>query len=136
MIKAASIPASTVSAIDVPYFGRRIKVKGTRTYEDWNVTIINDENFRVRKAMEEWSKRLNTYSGNLLDFGSSAPAEYKSRAEVVQYGQTGDILRTYLFEGIFPINIGAIDLNWETGDAIEEFPVTFAIDYWEVPGEA
>lgn len=135
MVKAAQLPASTVSQIEVPYFGRRIKVAGTRTYENWSVTVINDEDFKIRRAIETWSRRVNTYIGNLRDFGTSAPAEYKSRAEVIQYGQTGNILRTYQFEGIFPLNIGAIELNWESGDQVEEFTVEFAVDYWTVPGE-
>lgn len=135
MVQAASLPASTVSQIEVPYFGRRIKVAGTRSYENWSVTIMNDEDFKVRRAIETWSRRVNTYIGNLREFGSSAPAEYKSRAEVIQYGQTGQVLRTYMFEGIFPLNIGAIDLNWESGDQIETYQVEFAVDYWTVPGE-
>lgn len=135
MVKAAQLPASTVSAIEVPYFGRRIKVAGTRTYENWSVTVINDEDFKIRRAIESWSRRINTYIGNLRDFGTAAPAEYKSRAEVIQYGQTGNILRTYQFEGIFPLNVGAIELNWESGDQVEEFQVEFAVDYWTVPGE-
>jgi hypothetical protein len=135
MVKAAQLPASTVSQIEVPYFGRRIKVAGTRTYENWSVTVINDEDFKIRRAIEAWSRRINTYIGNLRDFGTAAPAEYKSRAEVIQYGQTGNILRTYQFEGIFPLNIGAIELNWESGDQVEEFTVEFAVDYWTVPGE-
>lgn len=136
MVKAAQLPASTLSQIDVPYFGRRIKVSGTRTYENWGVTVINDEDFRIRRAIETWSKRINTYVGNTRDFGSASPAEYKSRAEVIQYGQKGNVLRTYQFEGVFPLNIGAIELNWESGDAIEEFQVEFAVDYWTVPGES
>lgn len=135
MVKAASLPASTLSEVQVPYFGRRIKVPGTRNYENWTVTVINDEDFKVRRAIEAWSRRINTYQGNIRDFGSAAPAEYKSRAEVIQYGQAGNILRTYLFEGLFPLNISAIELNWESGDAIEEFQVEFAVDYWTVPGE-
>ena len=135
MVKAAQLPASTVSQIEVPYFGRRIKVAGTRTYENWSVTVINDEDFKIRRAIEAWSRRINTYIGNLRDFGTAAPAEYKSRAEVIQYGQTGNILRTYQFEGIFPLNVGTIELNWESGDQVEEFTVEFAVDYWTVPGE-
>lgn len=135
MVKAAQLPASTISQIEVPYFGRRVKVAGTRTYENWSVTVINDEDFKIRRAIEAWSRRVNTYTGNLRDFSTAAPAEYKSRAEVIQYGQTGNILRTYQFEGIFPLSVGAIELNWESGDQIEEFQVEFAVDYWTVPGE-
>jgi hypothetical protein len=135
MCKAASLPASTLGEIPVPYFGRNIKVGGVRTYENWSITIINDEDFLVRKAMETWSKRINTYIGNTRDFTDANPENYKARAEVVQYGQVGNVLRAYQFEGIFPLNIGAIQTSWAEGDQIEEFTVDFAVDYWAVSGE-
>lgn len=136
MTKAASLPASTIGQIPVPYFGRTIKVVGTsRTYENWSVTVINDEDFRVRKALEAWSRQMNTYVGNQRGYNTSAPAEYKSRAQVQQFSQTGEVLRTYIFEGLFPVNVGPIELNWENGDAIEEFTVEFSLDWWEVAGE-
>lgn len=136
MVKAAQLPASTIGNIPVPYFGRHMKVAATsRTYENWSVTVINDEDFRVRKGLEAWSRQMNTYVGNMRGFGTSAPAEYKSRAQVQQFSQTGQVLRTYIFEGLFPLNISPIELNWESGDQIEEFTVEFSLDWWEVAGE-
>jgi hypothetical protein len=32
--------------------------------------------------------------------------------------------------GAFPTNIGAIDLNYETNDAVEEFTVELNYQYW------
>jgi hypothetical protein len=134
MVKAAQIPESTVSAIDVPYFGRQVKVAGTRTFAEWSPTIINDEDFAIRNAMEQWSNAINSMQGNVNNAGGTAPSLYKANAQVTQYSKTGEILRVYNFVGIFPTSVGAIDLGWENGDAIEEFAVTFAYDYWEVVG--
>ena len=36
---------------------RTLKVAGDRTIENWTVTIINDENFYIRTAMEAWMNR-------------------------------------------------------------------------------
>ena len=63
--RASSIPASTVGQIEVPYFGRTIKLSGDRTFADWNVTIMNDEDFSVRRMFEEWSSLLNHNEFNL-----------------------------------------------------------------------
>lgn len=136
MCKGSEIPGSTLSQIEVPYFGRTIKVAGTRQYDNWSVTVINDEDFLVRRALEQWSKEINSYKGNIREFGSSAPSEYKSRAQVTQYSQTGQILRVYQVEGIFPLNVGGIELDWENGNQIEQFRVDFAMDFWDVVGEA
>ena len=134
LCKAAQIPESTVSSIDVPYFGRQIKLAGTRTFAEWSPTIINDEDFAIRNAMEQWSNAINSFQGNLNNAGGTAPSLYKANAQVTQFSKTGEILRIYNFVGIFPTAVAAIDLGWENGDAIEEFGVTFAYDYWEVSG--
>lgn len=135
MVKAAQIPASTIAPIEVFYFGRPIKLAGQRVFDNWTVTVINDEDFKVRKALETWSYNINSYSGNIREFATSAPAEYKGRAEVIQYSKVGEELRTYVFEGIFPIALGPIELSWENGNAIEEFQCEFALDYWTVPAD-
>lgn len=134
MCKAAQIPATNLGTIEVPYFGRKIKLAGDRTYDSWTVTVINDEDFLIRNAMEEWSNKINTFLGNLRAFGSAAPSVYKSVAEVVQFSKTGQPLRTYRFHGIFPESVTAIDLDWAATDAIEEFQVTFQYDWWDVEG--
>lgn len=134
MVRASQIPASTLGTIQVPYYGRKIKLAGDRVFADWTVTVINDEDFLIRNAMEEWSNKINTFLGNLRAFGSAAPSVYKSEAEVVQFSKTGQPLRTYRFHGIYPESVTAIDLDWAATDAIEEFQVTFQYDWWDVEG--
>ncbi len=127
MAKATSIPESTLGMIEVPYFGRKIKVAGVRQYADWQITIINDEDFAVRRALEAWHGAINSSESNLR----TNPG-YRSTATVNQYGKDGNVVRTYTMENCWPISIGAIDLAWDNGDAIEEFPVTWSYDYWNV----
>ena len=134
LCKAAQIPASTLSAIDVPYFGRQLKVAGTRTFAEWSPTIINDENFAIRNAMEQWTNAINSFQGNINTAGGSSPSLYKANAQVTQFGKDGEVLRVYDFVGLFPTEVAAIDLGWENGDAIEEYTVTFVYDYWQVTG--
>ena len=52
MCEATGIPQAELGMVQIPYFGRMIKLAGDRTYADWNVTIINDEDFLIRNAME------------------------------------------------------------------------------------
>ena len=133
MCRAAQIPGSSLGTIPVSYFGRQIKVAGNRTFEPWTPTIINDEDFAIRNAMEQWSNAINSLQGNVNTAGGSAPSLYKSNATVTQYSKTGEILRVYDFIGIYPSDISTIDLGWDQ-EAIEEFAVTFQYDYWQVSG--
>lgn len=134
MCEATALPALNIGEVVVPYFGRQIKLAGDRTYADWQVTIINDEDFLIRNAMEEWSNRINTFQGNVRAFGAASPLLYKSQAQVVQYSKTGVPIRTYQFNGIFPTVISDIPVAWASQNEIERFTVSFAVDYWEVSG--
>jgi len=134
MVRAASIPASILTPVPIKYFGREIKFAGSRTFQEWNVTILNDEDFIIRNGIEEWSNAINSHEGNLRSLGSASPLLYKSSAQVTQFSKTGVPLRVYNFVGVFPQDISPIELSWENSDAIEDFNVTFAYDYWEVSG--
>lgn len=134
MVKASSLPASTLGMVEVPYFGRKVKIAGDRTFEDWNVTVINDEDFLIRNAMEQWSASINSHQGNITSFGSASPLQYKSTALITQFSKTGAPVREYTINGLYPISVAAIEMAWQTVDEIEEFQVTFAYDWWSVTG--
>lgn len=134
MVKAAQIPASTLGMIEVPYFGRKIKIAGDRTFAEWTVTVINDEDFLIRNAMEQWMHSINSHAGNIREFGSASPLLYKSNAQITQFSKTGVPIREYTFNGMFPTEVSTIEMAWETTDTIEEFTVTFQYDFWEVSG--
>jgi hypothetical protein len=135
MIQASSIPGSSIAPIEVPYFGRKVRVAGDRTFEPWSVQVMNDEDFKVRHALETWHNRINSLSGNLNTTGSSSPTNYKSQADVKQYSKAGGApIRTYRFYGLFPTEISPIDVNWNDTDTIETFQITWVYDYYEVVG--
>ena len=119
------------SSINVNYFGREIKVAGTRTFPDWSITVINDEDFLIRNTFERWMSSINSHVNNLRSPTMAVSAEYQTNAVVRQYAKTGDIIKTYNFVGIFPTDVAAIDLDWASGDQIEEFGITFAYQWWE-----
>jgi len=130
MCKQAELPPALLGAIDVGYFGRKIKVAGDRNFPDWTVSIINDEDFSVRALFETWSNGMNRLVANVRD-PNLAAEEYKSDLEVVQYSKDGSIIRSYTVIGAFPTDIGPIGLDWDAQNQYELFNVTFAYDYWE-----
>ena len=143
MCKAASLPASNIAAIDVPFRGRIFKVAGDRTFDTWTVTIINDEGFILRNAFENWMDAISLLSNNM---GATNPSSYMTNAKVFQLGRgakinsedsKGDknvVLKEYEFVDIFPTNISAIDLSYESSDTIEEFTVEFQVQSFSLAG--
>src|SRR6056300_443409 len=130
MAKTAALPGSTLGSTIVPYFGRQVKYAGDRTFEDWTITVINDEDFLVRNAMEAWSNAINSHDANTR----ALPQNYKSNGIITQFGKDGSSLRSYIFEGMFPISVEGIAMDWSATDTIEEFTVTFQYDLWRVEG--
>ena len=137
LIKAAEIPASNLGNIPVPFRGRVLPVAGDRTFDPWTVTVINDNNFKVRDAMEKWSNFINDLQTSQ---GIINPEEYQTAAFVKQLSREGganpgniDVLREYRFEGIYPNVVSSIPLDYGATDQIEEFQVTFNYLFYSVP---
>lgn len=129
--KAASIPQQEIEQVDVSFFGRIIKYAGNITFADWNVRVINDEDWVVRSALEQWNNAINAHEANLRHNGTTSnPSTYKGTAIVRQYSKEGEVLQEYTFKGIWPKIVGEIELNWENGSQIEEFECTLAYDAW------
>ena len=129
MVKTAALPGSTIGMVNIPYFGREVKVAGNRTFADWSVTIINDEDFLIRNAMESWIRGINDNTTNLRSNRAKTSQQYGVDASVTQYGKAGQSLKKYRFVGMFPTDIAQIDLDWGSNDAIEEYTVNFTLQY-------
>ena len=141
LCKSTALPASNLGSIEIPFRGRTLKVAGDRTFDDWTVTIINDEDFKLRTAFERWSNVMSRLDDAT---GVTNPSSYMTDGYVQQLGRgataaTGtasegesSILRSYKFFDVFPITVGEIALSYDTTDALEEFDVTFRYQYFTV----
>jgi len=129
--RAAQLPGTTVNAIPVNYFGRELKFAGNRTFPEWTITILNDEDFQVRNAFETWMNGLNSHRGNLRNSAFSSPTSYSSQATVTQFAKTGEAIKSYTFIGMFPIDVSPIEVDWSANDTIEEYAVTLGYQWWE-----
>ena len=145
LCKASVLPASNLGSIEIPFRGRTLKVAGDRTFDDWTVTIINDEDFKLRTAFERWSNVMSRLDDAT---GVTNPTSYMTDGYVQQLGRgdsagaTGNeggessVLRTYKFFDVFPVTVGEIALSYDTTDALEEFDVTFRYQYFTIGNSA
>lgn len=129
--RAASLPPAQIGIVEIPYFGRHIKLQGDRTFPDWEVTVMNDEDFLVRSMFEKWNNSLNSMEGNVRKSGFSPNETYKTDMLVAQYAKDGSIIRQYKMIGAWPSVVGPIELEWDNQNQIETFGVTIPYDYWE-----
>ena len=125
---AASLPASSVSPVDVAFMGRSLRVAGNRTFADWNITVYSDIGSVLRKEFEIWSSGVNTHPTNL---GHNRIRNYLRIANVYQLDQMGNEIVHYELNDVWPNNIGEIQLAWSNNNQVESFQVTLTVGtYW------
>jgi hypothetical protein len=127
MCKAAQLPASTVENIPLQYRGRAVNIAGERTFAPWTISVYNDTSFTIRNAMEQWSNGIQNLSSTN---GRTNPRDYQVDLQVHQLDRNGAIVKTYKFVDAYPIEIGAIALDFDQANTIETFDVTFQYNYW------
>ena len=131
LVKAAAIPASTIAPLTVNYFGRAYKTPGFRTFDVWNVTVINDENMAARQSIMDWMVSISgSLQGNRdTTHGGRTGTSVEGDATVTQLSIDGDDVGSWKMHNLWPTELGEIGLDWSS-DVIEEYTVAFAYDYW------
>lgn len=135
--KATQAPGMTVGTIPVPYFGRTVNFAGDRTFEEWNLTVINDEDYTIRNAFEAWQNGIAQidYDTNVARAPEALGVnDYIADITIRQYSKSGSVTKQYLLKNAFPLTVGPIELNWESENTIEEFDVSIVYDYFVTDG--
>lgn len=131
LANAAELPSSQIGEKIVPYMGQDIKFAGDRTYPDYTITVMNDEDFAIRNALEKWNNGISQYSRTnavRVDGATSDPTSYVGTMYVDQLGKNGEVIKTYSLINAWPAMISGIALAWGQKDDIEQFQVSFRYD--------
>ena len=134
LVKATSIPAANIAALPINYAGRAYKWNGFRTFDNWTVTVLNDETFGQRNKIMQWMRSISgrldgDRSSTLGDHVSGNGIFKEGTATITQFGTDGEPKQKYKFHNLWPTELAGIPLDWSS-DAVEEYTVTWAYDYW------
>ena len=127
--KSTTLPEGTVGMVEVPYFNRKLKIAGDRTFGDWTVTVMEDDRLTVRKQIEAWQALCQTMGG---ESAGLSPNLYYRDAVVKRFNRNGEVTAVYKLTQIWPMTIAQVNHAWESNDEIEAFDITFAIN-WSDP---
>ena len=64
LVSGAALPASTVNPVITQYRGREVKFAGERIFDPWTITVINNNDFTLRRKFEEWMDIINGRDDN------------------------------------------------------------------------
>lgn len=109
--------------------GRSVKISGDKEFDDWNITVYNDTTWDLRREFEIWMNGMLNHEQNITEFQDAA--DYHADATVEQLDRNENVIQTYQMKAIFPTNVGAIELAYDNNNSIEQFDVTFAVNWWE-----
>ncbi len=127
--KAASLPSSTLGVIEVPYFGRKVKIPGDRTYSEWSTTLIADNAWTVYQQLLSWHESINSPSGNTAV--TANVNDFKADGLVTAYDAAGNITIQKKLVGLWPSEVSQVEFAWDSTDQTADIPVTWAYDYSE-----
>ena len=137
-VRSAALPSATIGTIELPMgAGRRLKLGGDRVFSEWTSTVLNDENYLLRSSLEAW-QNLMVFTNFEIEDGvgnrsAASDAGFYGTIEIYQLNELGLSVPngSYRLVNCWPSDISAIDLSYDTTDAIEDFTVTWTYDYYE-----
>ena len=75
---------------------------------------------------------INTHDGNVVRVpGNAVLSDLFQRATVEQLNTSGEVVKVYTFENVWPSAVAAIPLSYETNNEVETFDVTLEYSHWE-----
>lgn len=146
LVRSGALPSATIGTIELPMNGgRRFKIGGDRVFTEWTSTVLNDENYTLRSSLEAWQNAMvftnfaiGSGLGNRSSIGGGAsntttPTGLYGTVLIYQLAEDGSNVTngSYKLVNCWPSDISAIDLSYDTTDAVEDFTVTWTYDYYE-----
>ena len=144
LVRSAALPSATIGTIELPMNGgRRFKLGGDRVFSEWTSTVLNDEHYTLRSSLEAWQNamvftnfEIGSGLGNRSSTGggaSTTPTGLYGTVLIYQLAEDGSSVTngSYKLVNCWPSDISAIDLSYDTTDAVEDFTVTWTYDYYE-----
>ena len=125
---ATSIPGQSLGTVSVPFRGRVLQLAGDRTFAPWSVTVLNDTDFLIYRAMERWFNGMNNMTDNE---GLTNPSNYQQDVIIDHLDRNGATLKRYILRGAFPTSLSDIDLSASDNDTIETFTCSLTYQYFE-----
>ena len=128
-VKAAQFPNKTINKIEMRYLNNIIPVAGeTATFQDWNVTVVNDVDYGLRTSLEKW---MESIKNNARTGGATNQNQYYSTASITQVLQDGsDSEIVYDFFNIWPSDLSTIEVGFDSVDTVQEYTVTLVFSHW------
>ena len=133
-VAAASLPASVVNPIFVPFRGRTLKIPGDRQYGSWNFTVIDPQpNIQqLWQNLHGWSDKINDHVTNETDWSPEAADNFTANWTIHHHALNGGLpIKEITLYNCWPTMVGEFALNHSAADQLSSFSVTVEYEYFD-----
>ena len=131
LAKSTILPRYTIEDIPFEFQKSTFHMGGRAKFETWNITFVADAYHKLRHRLLAWQSVIFDPTRQV----GYSPSSYKKDGVTVrQLDRMGNIVTAYVFKGIYPSEVGEIQLD-QSSTNIEEFNVTFTYDYYVIEGD-
>ena len=135
--KATSYPGSAIGMIPVSYQGRVVKYSGERQFAEWSIQVYDASvsgGVNIRKYFEDWMTLGDHPETHVQKYNIASAGAWKIEFDDITQattvgGNTDTYNKPFFLFNCWPIDISAIDLNYEAADSFAEFTLTLAYDF-------
>lgn len=124
LVRASSVPESTIDPIEVPWQGQMYKIGSTHTFSEWECTFNVDREASILTQMHEWSRLIHDPATNL----QGVPSDYFGEIQIEQLDVQNNVISTFQLHQCWPSTVGAIDLAHDNKD-IAQLSCTFTYNW-------
>lgn len=122
LVTAASLPGDNLGVIEQSFRGgRKLKIPGDRTFDEWNCTIVNDGEMSIYNAMKKWQNAMSSYDSNIMP----EIADMYSQVEINQLNTNDETIHTQTIKLAWPSVVAPIELSYDSNDTLSTFEVTW-----------
>lgn len=148
-IRSATIPEAQVGAIAINHRGRTVAYPGDRSYEPWQITILDDTgDSNLHKLFHDWHNYINAHDTNKTQTVSTTttgtsttsttttalnPSEpFADTWTVEMLDVNGASLPNRLFtlKNVWPATVGPIQLDMSQDNTLASFAVTLIYSHY------
>ncbi len=136
----AMIPKMDISGPTIKFRGTTMHLPGDPKHEPITLTFINavsgGNKLTVRQFFENWLNWIGkaTYQKDhsKINTRKDFSEVLGYRMDIEQLSSTNRVLATYRFHDVMPLEVGEMELDQGSSDAIMEFNVVFQYSEWEI----
>ena len=140
--KATSFPGSAIGMIPVSYQGRVVKYSGERQFAEWSIQVYDSSvasGVNLRKYFENWITLGDHPLTHKQQYNIASTTPWQVAFDDIAANTSGGAdpaattyKKTHFLFNCWPIDISAIDLNYEAADSFAEFTLTLAYDFHKI----